>query len=431
MSELEGKLSRFNRRVRWMTAWKGVAVGGTLGAIVCLVIAALDYFRVVLVESTWLMGVVLVGALVGGILGFFRRISSTLLADSIDRRANLSNRLGTAAEDKAEQLRDVQREDAIAHLATLKPSEVYPIKVSRWHMGWMVASVLAAGMFILGNSPILRSKEDQAEREALKKVAEQVERVAKPLLERKDEIDPETKQLAEQYKRLAEELKKARLPKEEAMQKANELAKEADKLSKQNFKESEQNIAKAEDSMKAMAQQKAMAELRMSEADVSKEDLEKFEKMSEEDLKTESESIKDMMSELQKQLESGKNEKGEELTKEEQEALKSQMQDLKKQMKGLELSQKIKDFMKKLQSMPEFKEIMKLLQQLKAKNAEGKSGKNPELTEQELKELRKALEAAMKEFEKKIAGMSDADIKKMLEEMKKAIEEAIKNGCFG
>ncbi|MEQ1932463.1 MAG: hypothetical protein ABL962_01100 [Fimbriimonadaceae bacterium] len=433
MSELERKLTRFSRRVRWMTAWKGGAIGGTLGAITSLVVAALDYFRVVLVESSWLVGIVLIGAFVGGILGYFRRINCNMLADSIDRRAMLANRLGTAAEDKDEEMREIQRDDAIAHLSNLKPSEVYPIRVSRWHLGWMVASVLAAGMFILGNSPILRSSQDQADREALKKVAEQIERVAKPLLERKDEVDPETKKLAEQYKRLSEELKKARLPKEEAMQKANELAKEADQLSKQSFQESQQNIARAEDSMKAMAQQKAMAELGLSDADVSKQDLEKFDKMSEEDLKSENQNLKDALSELSKQIQSGKNEKGESLTQEEMEAMKSQLQDLKKQIKGLELSQKIRDFMKELQAMPEFKEIMKLLQELAAKNAQGQKGelKNPELTEKEIEALRKKLEEALKEFEKKIAGMTDADKKKMLEDMKKAIEEALKNGCFG
>ncbi|MEQ1822061.1 MAG: hypothetical protein ABL949_06110 [Fimbriimonadaceae bacterium] len=431
MSELEGKLSKFSRRVRWMSAWKGLAIGGTLAAVISLIVAALDYFRVLLAEPVWLCAVVAAGALVGGAIGFFRKVSAQALADSIDRRAKLANRLGTAAENKTAEMRDLQREDAIAHLATLKPSDVYPMKVNRWHLGWMVASVLAAGMFLLGNSPILRSKEDQAEREALKKIAEQVERVAKPLLERKDEVDPETRKLAEQYKRLSDELKRAKLPKEEAMQKANELNKQAEQLSKQNFQQSEQNIAKAEDSMKAMAQQKAMEELGMSDADISKQDLEKFDKMSEEDLKSESQSLKDMMKELEKQLESGKNEKGEALSKEEMEAMKSQMSDLQKQMKGLELSQKIKDFMKKLQTMPEFKEIMKLLQQVKAKNAEGQSGKNPQLTEQELQELRKQLEAKMKEFEKAIEGMSDAEMKKMLEDMKKAIEEAIKKGCFG
>lgn len=468
MSELEKNLMGFRRRVRWMRAWKGLAIGGTLGALISLILSTLDFFRIAYASWLWLGIPVVVGIVGGAVIGYFARLRVNDLADSIDRRAALENRLGTAAEDLDDEMRGLQRGDAMAHLQTLKPSAVFPTRITRWHGGLITVSVLAASLFLLGNTPILLSEKEKADREEMKQMAKNVERVVKPLLERKpEEISPEVKKIAKEFDELKREMEKGRIPKEEAMQKANKLAEKAEKTAKEQFQQSEMKMTTAQEQLEKMAEKDALKDLGLSEQDFEKGEIEKAKEMTEGERKELSkemaeqlkkmrsqlgmsdkgdqsnsqdmseqqqmESLQEQLDDIQQQLESGKDANGNQLSKEQMDALKQMSKQLQDLLKNLKLSQKIQDFMKKLNSMPEMKEIQKLLQKLAEVNQKGQENQleDPKLSEQELQELKKQLEEAMKQMEEAISKMTDEDMKKMLEDYKKALEEALEKGCGG
>jgi hypothetical protein len=433
MSEIESKLVGFRRRVRWMLAWRGLSFGAIAGASASVVIAILDFFRVVYTEWLWLLLPVAVGALAGGLFGWFRRVQTQALADSIDRRADLKNRLGTANENPASFGAEV-RQDALSHLGSLKPAEVYPVRVTKWHGGAIALSVLAASLFLLGNTPLLLSDKEKTDREELKKIGETVERVAKPILDHKmEELTPEAKELAKKFEEFSKDLKKGRMPKEEAMQKANELAREAEKMTQEKFAKSDESLKKAQDALKQMAMEQAMAESGLKPEDMANMDLDKINEMAEqsdEQSKEKMEALSKEMAELMKKMESGKNEKGDPLSEQEKNDLEAQMDQLKLDMKAMELSQKIKDFLKKLYSQPKFKEILEMMKKLQKTNQEGQEGslENPKLSEAEIAELKKKLEAMREQIKKELEALADKlkDDKAMqefLDQLKKSLED--------
>ncbi len=422
MSELEKSISGFRKRVRWLQAWRWLAICGTFGASISVVLAALDFFRVVYFEW-WMLAIpVGVGLLTGAIYGLFRSVNTQSLADSIDRRAGLANRLGTAAEQRADGLRDAQRVDALAHVVGLKPSAVFPVRVTKWHSGVVAGMVLTASLFLLGNTPILMNDQDKADRAELKKVGETVERVARPEVNKKEEeTTPEARELAKKLEKFGRELQKGRTPKEEAMQKANDLAKEAEKVEQNMFDQSQQSLSKAQEALNQMALEKAMKESGLSPEDMKgmdQQELEQMSQQSDEQLKSQADALSKMMSDLERKLQSGKNDKGEAMSKSDMDALKTKLNAAKKSMKAIELSQKVKDMLRRLTQMPEFKEIMELMKKLAQTTQKAKAGQPQELTKEQIEEIQKKLEEladklkddkAMKEF-----------LQKMLDALKRA-----------
>lgn len=444
-----------------------MAIGGTAGALISLILSTLDYFRIAYASWMWLAVPVVAGIVIGAVAGFFLRLRVNDLADSIDRRASLENRLGTATEEVQDDMRGLQRGDALAHLQSLKPSAVFPVRMTRWHGGLVSLSVLAASLFLLGNTPIFLSAKDKADRAELKQSAANIERVIKPLLERKpEEISPEVKKIAKDFDELKREMEKGRIPKEEAMQKANKLAEKAEKTAKEEAQKSEMQVATAQEQLEKLAENEAMKELGLSKEDFDESRMEKAKEMTEgerkemteelakqlkdmqnklgmksesqqgqegQNQKSEQEAMKDLekqLSDIENQLKKGQDANGKQLSKSELEALKKLSEQLKELMKDLKMSQKLQDFIQKLQSMPEMKEINELLAKLAKAMQQVEQGdmEVPELTEQELADLKKAMQEKLKALEEAISKMTDEDIKQMMEDYKKALEEALKNG---
>lgn len=423
MSEIESKLVGFSRRVRWMRAWRGLAVGGVVGCLVSLVMASLDLFRIQYFDWPWLMIPIAAGVVLGAIVGGARKVPANSLADSIDRRAGLANRLGTAAEEPV-TFHDEVQQDAIRHLAGLKPAAVYPMRISKWHTGVVVGMLLVASLFLLGNTPIFLSDSQKRDREELKKIGQTVERVAKPLLDRKPEdLSPEAKELAKKYEQFSKELQKGRMPKEEALQKANDLAKEAERVAKEQFDESDRALGKAQDALEKAAMDKAMRESGLDPSQFDEAEraaIDRGAQMSDDERNSELSKMGSELDALEKQLAAEKNEKGESLSAEAKEALKSKIASLKKNMKALELSKKVKDMLERLMAQPEFKEIMKMLRDLQKKNAQGKNGEmqNPEIDEQQIKEMMEKLEQLADRLK------DDKEMKAFLEKLKEALKNA-------
>ncbi len=423
MSEIESKLQKFRKRVKILLAWRGLALGAGLGACISLILAMLDFTRVM--YSTWVLLLipVVVGGLIGAFFGWIKRVSTQNLAESIDRRAKTQDRLGTANEAPSTFSNELNA-DALGHLSKLKPQDIYPVRVTRWHAVAGVTALLAVSLFLLGNTPIFLNDQEKADREELKQIAKTVERVAKPILDRKaEELRPEAKELAKKFEQFSKDLEKGRMPKEEAMQKANDLAKEAEKVAKEQFGKSDENLQRAQDSLTKMALEKAMEESGLTPeemANLDKAELDRGQQVGDEQRQQEMDALSQKLSQLEKQLAEGKDGNGEDLSSEQKDALKSQADALKSKMKALQLSKKIKDFLAKLYAQPEFKELMEMMKKLQKINQEGKAGemKDAQLSEEQIKEMLKKLEELAEKLK------DDKAMKEFLEKLKKALEQS-------
>jgi len=414
MTQIETKLIKFRRRVRILRAWRGVAIGGTIGAAAAAVWATLDFFRIFYAEWIWL--VVLVGAcaMVGALIGFFGKIAPESLAQSIDRRAKLEDRLSTAIECASadSSFTEIQHQDATQRIQQLKPSRLYPVRLSRWHAAFMTVCVVAASLFLLGNSPLLMSDQQKKDRKDLQDVASAVERVAKPLLDEKDK-NADEKKLAQDLERYREELKRGRMSKEEALQKADELSQQAQKLSEKRFEQSEQQLQTAQDALdkldKAALDQNGFKDI----------DPALLSKSSEENMQ-QADALSQELQKMQQEMQSGKGDDGHKLSASELAALKDRMSALQKELQAIKLSEKARQFLDRLHSQPEWKKLMEIMKEAQKLAKNGKAG-HPQLTAEQVKQMIKELE--------KLADRLKSD--KDMQEFIKQLEAALKSGCFG
>ncbi len=188
MEELTRRLKRFEKRVRMVRAWRGLAVGLCVGGVLGMIWSALDWFAIFYTEWTWLSILVGICAFVGAAVGFFLKVPVHALAESIDRRAALKERLSTAREHAAgsDMFDQPLLSDASEHLDRLKPASIFPFKMGRWQGGGVALASIAAAIFLLGNTPLLLNDAQKKQLEDLKREGAKVERIIKENLD-----DPE------------------------------------------------------------------------------------------------------------------------------------------------------------------------------------------------------------------------------------------------
>src|SRR5581483_8837852 len=165
MSELqniESTLERAARRRRRERAFRGLWQGVFVGALIWLL--TLGAYKLLPVPSWVLIGAGAAGlaaALVGMIIGGWRKISLTDTARWVDGRQHLQERLSTALEmakgknGGSEAWRELLVTDAASHLKEVDPRRLVQFrlpKISRWAL---LVLALAAG---LGFVPEYRSK---------------------------------------------------------------------------------------------------------------------------------------------------------------------------------------------------------------------------------------------------------------------------------
>ncbi len=421
MKQSPNFLSRFRRRVLLAKAWKMASWGLCLAAGVTLILGALDFWRVQYV-SVWILVLLpILGAVLGALLGLLQRTSLGDLAQSIDRRANLADRVTTMSEDhEATALWELQERDAHAKLDALKPGHLYPIRLTRWHGLGLVLVIATASLFLLGNSGVLIPKGEKMEREDLAKIGEQIERVAKPVAE-EEKIDPEVQQLAKEFQKLSLELQKKRVPKAEALAKMNELNEQSRELANKNLDQAEEQTKIAEQALMEKAEAQARAETGIQEPldeqmrAQSREELEQMAKQGQADLQK-----------LESQLQSGKNGQGQSMSEQERKQIESQVADLNRQLQQIELSQAVQDMMKRMQESKEWAEIQKLMQKMQKQISEAKKGEQKNLTKEQIEEMQEMLEELAERLK------DDEEMKAFLEAMKEALENMKEAGqCEG
>jgi len=449
-----GGLKRFERRVRLVRSWRGLAIGLSVGAAISAGWAVLDWMRVSYTEWSWMGIVVGAAGLIGMVTGYFLRVPLRNLSDSIDRRGGLENRLTTSMEVSGQtEFEDALQHDATDRLEKVQPKQLYPMRVGRWQAAAVLFSLLASTIFLLGNSPILLSPEARRDREDVKKLGQSVERIVKPVTETDEhtELTPEEKRLVDDVRKLQRDMERAKISKEEAMQKTNDLAKKAEELTKERAKMTEDNLAKAESAMEKL--QKAELEKdgmkldaeemkrlgQMNTSDMKTEQQKAEQKKQQEQLQQKSQQLKQQKADLQKKIdEISKKLEDPKLSPEERKALEEMQKKLQEMMKGLEKEiaeiqkriaeimkdQEIQEMLKKIMEHPAMKELQEMAAKLAQEAQKSQNGEMQKLTKQQLEEMKQQIEEAAKELKELAKQLKDP---KALDEFMEQLKEALKN----
>jgi hypothetical protein len=238
MSELDtiqGALQRAALRHRLSRALRFLWAGLLIGAILSLLVIGVYHVFPIPINSL-LVGTLLplVGALVGFVLGGWKKPNVSEVARWVDRKQRLKERLSTALEVSADsgdsQWRDLIIADAADHVKQIDARRLLPFhlpKTSRWAL---VVLALAAG---LGFAPNYRSKsalQKQADQANIKETGRLLADLTRRQLERRPPAFEPTQKSMEAVSSLGDELTKKALTRSEALK---DLANVADKLKDQ------------------------------------------------------------------------------------------------------------------------------------------------------------------------------------------------------
>ena len=251
-------LTAFERRVRLVASWRGAAYGLLAGSIVACTLVAVVRIRGHILPWPYAAAVALLLCVLGAVWAATRRIATLDLADSVDRRAGLKNRLASAmgAESEAESgISAALQDDASTCLNAISPSRVYPVQFGRLQCAAIAVALIAGLVTLLGNRPIVLSAAQRARAADNAEAASSVERVLDPYKEAKPTVLPgklEKSEVAEMEK-LARDLRSGDADREEALKRANKALEDAKKLEAKAADKSKEGLAKAETAMQALA----------------------------------------------------------------------------------------------------------------------------------------------------------------------------------
>ncbi len=437
-------LSPFRRRIRALYALRGLWLGVLVSGIAAVVWSLLDFKGVAYTEWPWLVALVLAGAAVGVLIGWFRKPSDNAVAQSIDRRAALKDRLSTALElgEDDEYAAEVQR-DALEKITTTDPKTIFP---ARW--GWLQNSGLGTAgvaflIFALSSSSLLNLSANPAEKEEMKKEAARLENLKKAMFDdgaKKKSISPDLQALQKDLMRLQKDYEKARIDPKQAMIKKEELAKDAAELAKQKATEALDDIKKGGSALekmeKAELEKAGLKDVNMSDVHLDQGEFDQKMKDAEERADSAKQEVNkaqqkmDSLSQKMQNLNLSEAEK-KELEKQMAEAKKAlevakkELSELEKQLANMKLSQEARDILAKLQNDPLMKEIQKELERLRKKMKEAAKGEEdnmwkPKLTKEQMAEMRRKIEEFLKSLKDDKA--REEYLKQLLEALKKAEE---------
>jgi len=408
-------LAPFRRRIRLLRTWRCAAIGGSAGAACAVLLAGMDYFDVLDATPRLLLITFGIGVLAGMARGLFENLPDNAIAQSVDRRGGLADRLTTAYEVPATDggMASSMVDDARVHASALRPAALYPVRPGRWHGIMFGLVALAAFVFILGNTTWLRSAASKAEAAELNKAADTVQRVAMPELEaaKKADATPEDKELARQLNKFSNDLRKGRLNKQQAMLKANELAQQALKIQQSRSVSLAQSIQGAQTAMQKL-------EAMQNQAGLQKSDEAK--------LADQARALSSKIAAMQQSLDAAQAGKSK-LSAAEKADLQKKLAAAQQQLKQIQLSQQAQAFMKELQSMPDFKEAQELLAKLAANAQAQQSGDPSQMTPEQMQQIADRLEAMAKKYN------TDAKMRELAKEMLEAAKNArlAKNAGLG
>ena len=224
--ERAARRRRLERGVRGL--FVGLLVGGSIWLLTVGVYKLQDFPPATFI---WAGAIGLTSALLGFIIGFWRKPSLSETARWVDVKQNLRERMSTALEVAETQppgtWRDLVMHDAASHAQEIEPKKLVPFsftKAARWAA---LVLVLAVG---LGFVPEYRSKASVQKKEdekVIKEVGKQVATLTKQEIAQRPPALEQTKKSLEAVSELGERLEKMSLTRSEALK---DLASASEKL---------------------------------------------------------------------------------------------------------------------------------------------------------------------------------------------------------
>ena len=424
MRELARLVTPFSRRVRLVRGWAFAALGACLGAFGAVVWAGLDWGG--LAWATWigLAGCVALGAVLGALAGLAWPLDPEAVARSIDRRAGLNDRLTTAWERSGQSgvFDPDQRAEAVQTAKSLKPAELFRARLGSPHAVALVLSALAAGIFVLGNSPLRPGGPTAAERKELAAAGQVVQRVAKPLEQRKP-VAPAAGGLGTEMRELGEKLERGRIDKMEAMRQANKLAEQAEQAAKETSEKAKEAFKPAESAYAQIAQDK-LGEAGLTEEDLQALKLDQQEQAALNELmnergmgKTQSvdpgdakamglnetaqrmaglsdeerQALQDELAKRERELQESLAQ-DQSLTAQQRQELQNQVEQTQRMQEALKISEELREALRELANSEEAKALREAIEKMRQSADQQSQGQ--QMTEEQMKQLQEAMQRA-------------------------------------
>lgn len=348
------RVGAFRRRIRLLITQQWLCLGLTFATLAGLLLVAATKLQWWTDAIDYLWALLLLGAVTGLIIGWTRRITPMVAAQIADDRAGLKERLSTAIEIAASEDRSAiaqaQLADAAQHAQQLEVARVLPWRMPRQARYLAGAVALLLAVIFVPELPLFHSRQEQLDREAMRKEGQRIQRVAKaietklPKKKSKDENEEIIRRVAAEMKKLGKDQARGRIGKKQAMLRMNQLQK--------NLKEAEQKAAggqsnqKSMDQVAAQLQQAADKQSRQGNSENAKALRQMADNLSKRDL----EGAKRQLEELARKMQSGK------MSPEEAAQASEMLQQMAESMQGSNLdqaSQQMKDAAKQLQKAAE------------------------------------------------------------------------------
>src|SRR5438094_2716560 len=180
---LRDHVGQLRRRVRLLGMARWVFAALLLVSLFCSVLVVLDRLEWISAPPEYLAGMLLLGALVGAVAGLTRPVSLMDAAQLADRRLGLKERLSSGIDFMERGVGDAmttaQLADAAEHSSRLRPREVFPFRVPREAKFFAASLLLLLGLVFVPELSIFQSPKVRAEKTALKKEGERIEKLAK------------------------------------------------------------------------------------------------------------------------------------------------------------------------------------------------------------------------------------------------------------
>ena len=460
------RLRPYRRRVRILLMWRYGAIAGVAGALVATLLSLLDW-RSVLVVYPWQLGAcVVAGVLIGMLYGVLLRVSDAAIAQLIDRRAGLKDRLQTAMEhtDGAHLFDLPLIEDAQSALQGADPKRVLRLRFGRWQKLFVGTVALAICMQFLPQILAIALPERRKEQQEIQQAAKEIQEVAKPILEeaKKPNADELTRRIAQNVELYNKRAREAKMDKQEALLRYNEILNEARKLEQQTQRQLEQAAQKTQTAgeqlqklaaqsnpqLKQLHQQLQQQMQTLQQQLQSGKDLqgrplngEQIQNLQQQlqqlqatlkamqhpnqaNLQAQMSDLQRQIDALQKQLQSGKDANGNPLSQEQREQLKKQLESLQQQVRALKLSQEAQEFLRKLTNDPAYKEAMEHLRKLAEQMQKLNQQQDPQqrkLTQEEIEQRLQELERKLEELAKKYN--SDEKIRELAQQILEQVKQ--------
>ena len=238
MSEIQlvtSSLEQASRRLRLNRALRGLWFGLLIGVSVWLL--ALAVFKLAPIPPVTLTVAAIMGAacaLVGFVVGGWRKPSLAATARWVDVKQNLKERMSTAlevADDKSNPLwRELVVHDAATHAKEIDPRALVPLRLTRAAHWTALLLAVAVG---LGFVPEYRTKtflKKQADKEIIKDVGHGIAELTRRETAARPPVTEQVKQSLEQVAALGDVFQKAELSRADALK---DLASVQDKIKDQ------------------------------------------------------------------------------------------------------------------------------------------------------------------------------------------------------